>query len=127
MRKVYVADDDPAMRQLLTMGLEALPDLEIQVFDNGLDLLRAVQEDPPDLVVSDILLPRLEGLALTSLLKFDDSYRHIPVLVVSSVLDRNIAQQVKDVGAEAFLHKPFRPAELRQQVTALLEPRSAPS
>lgn len=127
VRRLYLADDDPAVRQLVAMGLEALPDVTLEIFDNGLDLLRAVQANPPDLVVTDIMLPRLEGLALSALLKLDDTYRHIPVLVISSVIDRDIAQQVKDVGASDFLNKPFRPAELRQKVSQLLAATGTPS
>lgn len=120
-RRVYVADDDPAMRQLVTMAMAVIPDVALQVFDNGLDLLRAVQEAPPDLVVTDIMLPRLEGLAVAGFIKFDDALHHVPVLVISSVMDRDIAHQVQDVGADDFLHKPFRPSELRQKVLSLLE------
>ena len=89
VRRVYVADDDPAMRQLVTMAMAVIPDVALQVFDNGLDLLRAVQDAPPDLVVTDIMLPRLEGLAVAGFLKFDEALHHVPVLVISSVMDRD--------------------------------------
>lgn len=126
IRRLYVADDDLGMRELVSLSLESLPDVELTVFDNGLDLLRAVHHAPPDLVVSDIMLPRIEGLAVARLLKFDELLRSIPFLVISSVIDRDIAQQVADVRADDFLRKPFRPAELRERVVKLLQGDGAP-
>lgn len=123
-KTVYVADDDPAIRQLVHMSLASLPDLQITVFEDGLELLRAVQVQPPDLVVTDIILPRLEGLAVARLLKFDEATRGLPLLVMSSIIDRDVARQVEDVRADGFLRKPFRPSELRERVKALLEPVS---
>ena len=119
-RRIFVADDEPAMRQLIRMALEALPDVDLRLFDNGLDLLRAVQESPPDLIVSDIMLPRLEGLAVARLLKFHETYEGIPFVVISSVIDRDIEQQVQEVRADAYLRKPFRSADLCQKIKALL-------
>ena len=121
-KRVYVADDDPTLLQLVAMSLSALSDVEVSVFEDGLQLLRAIQKGPsPDAIVTDIILPRLEGLALARLLKFDETWRHIPILVISTVIDADIQQQVDSVGADAFLRKPFRPNELRERVKALLD------
>lgn len=120
MKRVYIADDDPQITNIVRISLGKVDGLEAIFFDNGLDLLRAIQESPPDAIVTDIILPRLEGLAVARLVKFDEQYRHIPLMVISSVIDPDIDAQVRSVGAESFLRKPFRPQEIRERVSALV-------
>ncbi len=126
-RRLYVADDDPRISDLIRASLARMEDLEATFFDNGLELLQAVQESPPDAILSDIILPRLDGLAVARLLKFDEQYQGIPLMVVSSVIDADIEEQVRQAGADGFLRKPFRPQELRDRVRELVGlPASAP-
>ena len=120
MKKIYVADDDPTISQVLKLSLAKIPDLEASFFTDGLNLYRAVQQSKPDAIVSDIILPRLDGLAAVRLLKFDEQYREIPVLMISSITDQDIEDQVRKVGADDFLRKPFKPNEIRDRVKALL-------
>lgn len=119
MRKVYIADDDPQITAIVRISLSKVEGLEATFFDNGLELLQAVQDSPPDAVVTDIILPRLDGLSVARLLKFDEQFRHIPLMVMSSVIDRDIEEQVRAVGADGFLRKPFRPHEIRDRVRSL--------
>lgn len=121
MKKVYVADDDPAIAQLMKFSLFKLEGVEVEFFTNGLDLYRRIQESPPDAIVTDIILPGLEGRAIARLMKFDENYRNIPLMIISSVIDPDIDEQVKKVKADDFLKKPFRPADIRERVTNLLQ------
>ncbi len=126
-KRIYVADDDPQITDIIRISLTRLEGLESTFFDNGLELLQAVQESPPDAILSDIILPRLDGLAVARLLKYDERYRDIPLMVVSSVIDTDIEEQVRKAGADGFLRKPFRPQDLRDQVRELVGlPASAP-
>ncbi len=126
-RRIYVADDDPQITDIIRASLTRLEGLEATFFDNGLELLQAVQEYPPDAILSDIILPRLDGLAVARLLKYDEQYRDIPLMVISSVIDTDIEEQVRQAGADGFLRKPFRPQELRDRVRELVGlPASAP-
>lgn len=121
MQRVYVADDDPVLLNLMRINVGSMPGVEGAFFDNGLDLYRQVQQAPPDAVVSDIILPRLEGLVVARLIKFDEKYRHVRVMIISSITDNDIAEQVKRVGADDFLAKPFRPHVFRERVKNLLD------
>jgi CheY-like chemotaxis protein len=121
VKKVYIADDDPIIITLMECGLHSLKEVQATFFDNGLDLYRQIQKDPPDAIVTDILLPKLEGLSVTRLVKFNGSYRHIPILVVSSIFDPDIAEQVRRAGADDFLRKPFTVHDLRAKVSGLLQ------
>lgn len=118
-RRIYVADDDPQITDIIRVSLTRLEGLEATFFDNGLELLQAVQDSPPDAILSDIILPRLDGLAVARLLKYDEQYRDIPLMVISSVIDTDIEEQVRKAGADGFLRKPFRPQELRERVREL--------
>lgn len=120
MKKIYVADDDPTISHLLRLCLEKLPDTEASFFDNGLDLYRAVQQSIPDAIVTDIILPGLDGLAIVRLLKFDEKYKSIPALVISSIIDPEIEEQVNMVRADGFMRKPFRSNDIREKVSRLL-------
>ncbi len=120
MKKIYIADDDPNITNVVRFSISTIEGIEASFFDNGLDLYRALQLSPPDAIISDIILPGLEGLAIARLVKFDEKYRHIPLLIMSSVIDPDIEEQVKKVRADDFLRKPFRPQEIREHTVKLL-------
>lgn len=93
--------------------------LDITIFGDGLDLLLAVQENPPDLVVSDILLPGLDGMALAMLLKFHKETKDIPVILVSAIAEEHRAE-LADLNIDAFMPKPIDVPKLRDIVASLL-------
>lgn len=117
---IYVAEDQPAQADLMHTILKTQKRYQITVFNNGLALYRRAQEDRPDLLILDIMLPVLNGLAITRLLKHHDDFRDIPVLVVSSITDPDIQTRVQHAGADAFLPKPFEVATLLEHVSHLL-------
>ena len=119
MKKVYIADDDNNIIEIIKMTLSKENELKTEYFDNGLDLYRAIQKNIPDAVVTDIILPKLEGLPMTRLLKFDEFLKKIKVLVISSVIDPDIDEQIKRVKADDFLRKPFKPTELKEKIHKL--------
>jgi CheY-like chemotaxis protein len=120
IKRIYVADDDPQISDIIRVSLSRVEGLEATFFDNGLELLQAVQESSPDAILSDIILPRLDGLAVTRLVKYDEQYQDIPMLVISSIIDTGIEEQAIKAGADGFLRKPFRPQELRNRVRELV-------
>jgi len=118
---VYVAEDQPAQAELMKTILQTQQRYQLTFFNNGLDLYRKVQESPPDLLLLDILLPMLNGLAITRLLKFQDDLQHIPILILSSITDPDIQARALKAGADAFIAKPFEVAALVEQVGKLAD------
>lgn len=106
---IYVAEDDPALTGLLQVLFKMHTQYKVSFLGDGLELYRKTLESPPDLLLLDILLPTLSGLAISRLLKFEEHYSHIPILIMSSVTDSDIREQIKHVGADIFIPKPFQP------------------
>ncbi|MBX3169782.1 MAG: response regulator [Candidatus Eremiobacteraeota bacterium] len=118
--QVYVVEDSPTQALGVKRALLQLPQLEVTLFHDGLEAYRAVQRNQPGLLLMDLILPSLHGLALCRLLKFHLDYKHIPLLIFSSITESDIAEQARRAGADDFLAKPFDPAELVERVRALL-------
>lgn len=118
--RIYLAEDTPEDLLITRAILEGAGPWEFHEFSDGLSLFQRVQEDPPDLLVLDIILPRLTGLAVTRLLKFHERTRHLPVVIVSSITDADIRARVEGVGADAFVPKPLNGPTLADEVTRLL-------
>jgi adenylate cyclase len=114
---VLVVDDDPLNRRLLTASLEREGHRTSSVGD-GVAALEAVREDEPDLVLLDIVMPELDGMAVLERLKGDPDLRHIPVIVISGVDEADSVVRCIEMGAEDFLPKPFDPVILRARVSA---------
>lgn len=118
--QVYVVEDSPTQALGVKRALLHLPQLKVTLFHDGLEAYRAIQRNKPDLLLMDLILPSLHGLALCRLLKFHLDYKHIPLLIFSSITESDITEQAKRAGADVFLAKPFDPAELLERVKSLL-------
>ena len=117
---IYVAEDDPALTGLLQVLFKMHTLHNASFFSDGLMVYNKTRNLPPDLLLLDILLPNLSGLAISRLVKFEERYAHIPVLIMSSVTDSDIREQVKYVGADVFIPKPFQPDRLLEVIEELL-------
>lgn len=123
-KTIYIAEDNPVLVNLIQAALGANDSYVPSFFADGLELYQKVQETPPDLLVLDIILPSLSGLAISRLLKFCAPYRHIPIIIITSITDEKIHEHVAAVGADAFLPKPFRLNELLLLIDKFLPPPS---
>jgi len=118
--QVYVVEDSPTQALGVKRALMQLPNIKVTLFHDGLEAYRAIQQNKPGLLLMDLILPSLHGMALCRLLKFHLDYKHIPLLIFSSITESDIYDQVKRAGADEFLAKPYDPAELLDRVKALL-------
>lgn len=116
---VLVADDEQDIRDLVGHRLEQAGYDVIHAAD-GEEGLRAVREREPDLVVLDVKMPRMNGYEVTRRIRADSATRDIPVLLLSASVHESEVSQGLEAGADSYLLKPFRPAELREQVRPLL-------
>lgn len=116
---VLVADDEVYMRRLLEATFRK-GGYDCVLCQNGEEALQAVQTANPCLIVIDVMMPGLDGLATIRRLKQDESTRQIPVVVVSAKGQALTRVQAEEAGAALFLTKPFSPTHLINEVRRLL-------
>lgn len=121
--KVLVVDDEPVIRELEAGVLGELGHQVIQA-SNGEEALRLIGEDPPDLVLLDIMMPGLTGIEVCRQLREDKRTRTIPVIVVSGVDAKKALEESIIAGADDFLAKPIDSLELMVRVRSMLRVRN---
>ncbi|MFI5974180.1 response regulator [Streptomyces sp. NPDC051452] len=119
--RVLVVDDNKVIRQLIRVNLE-LEGLEVVTAADGAECLDVVHQVRPDVVTLDVVMPRLDGLRTAARLRADPRTRHLPLAIISACTQFEVEAGL-DVGVDAFLAKPFEPAELVRLVTRLIEHR----
>ncbi|MFE1926339.1 response regulator [Streptomyces asoensis] len=117
--RVLVVDDNKVIRQLIRVNLE-LEGIEVVTASDGVECLEVIHQVQPDLVTLDVVMPRLDGLRTAARLRDDPRTRELPLVVISACTQHEVEAGL-DVGVEAFLAKPFDPAELVTVVRGLLE------
>ncbi len=118
--RVLVADDNTDMREYLVRIL-AGAGYEVTAVNDGVEALQAVRRDPPDMVVSDVMMPRLDGLQLVTTLRNDPRTASVPVLLLSARAGQEASIEGLQAGADDYLVKPFAAAELLARVRANVE------
>lgn len=117
--KIVVADDLPQSRQVLSAMLATDGHVVYQAED-GAAALDLIQQEAPDLVLTDVQMPALSGFALCREVKSDPATRLIPVVLVTGFSDRQAKLEGITAGADDFVSKPVDAAELRARVRALV-------
>lgn len=117
MTKILIVEDDRATSGLLKTVFE-LEGFKALVCPDASRVVETVRRDRPDVVFMDLHLAEMQSLSILREIKQDQELRSIPV-VMTSGLDRS--QECKEAGAEGFLLKPFRPANLVAEIRAILE------
>lgn len=98
--------------------------LDVETYTDGRTALARVLEEPPDLLLLDLMMPDLDGFELLKLLRLDSRAREVTVLVVSARTGHQAQLETLQLGANAYIYKPFSPRELVSQVRQLLgEPK----
>lgn len=114
---VLVADDNADMRDYLTRLL-LRAGYEVRVVQDGVAALAAIRAQPPDLVISDVMMPRMDGLSLVTALRADPRTLAVPVLLLSARAGHEASGEGLRAGADDYLVKPFAAADLLARVRA---------
>ncbi|MBB5961951.1 DNA-binding response OmpR family regulator [Planomonospora venezuelensis] len=116
--KVLVVDDDEIIRQLIAVNL-TLEGFQVETAFDGQNCLDRVLDVQPDVITLDVMMPRMDGWMTASRLRSDDSTSHIKVVLISARAQEDDKRRGLGIGADAYLTKPFDPAELIQVVRDL--------
>lgn len=127
MRKVLVVDDDAHIREVITFALQRAG-YAVDTAKDGLEALRRIERDTPELVVLDILMPEMDGLEVCRALRGGSpaSGRNLPILFLSSKDDEVDRVVGLELGADDYIVKPFSPRELVARVKAHLRRLDSP-
>ena len=118
-RHILVVDDEASVVKLVTVRLERAG-FRVSSAGDGQGALLRVQEDPPDLIILDIMLPKLNGYEVCSILKRDERYRHIPIIMFTALREDEDYWKGMACGADAYLTKPFKGEGLGELVNRLI-------
>ena len=119
---IVIAEDDPDILQLVAIRLER-SGYEILRARDGEQAVQLVSEHIPDLVVLDVLMPKLTGLEVTRRIREDPATREIPVILLTARVEEADIKAGLEAGATAYLKKPFSPQELQERVRTILDSR----
>jgi CheY-like chemotaxis protein len=123
--KILVVDDDPDIIEAITTVLGSVDEYDVRTARDGVECIQAVKEDIPDLLILDLLMPRMDGFAVVRDLRDNPRYRQLPIMILTSVhedasyrryeLEMGVRMDVQD-----YIEKPVPPPELLRRVGNLL-------
>ena len=122
MSTVLVVDDSQTLRSMLTEMLEGVGIRVIEAA-NGIEAKAHIQEKLPDLVITDLIMPEMNGYELCRWIKNDPEKQNVPVLICSTKSEEFDRYWGMKQGADAYITKPFHPPELLKTVKQLLRGR----
>ena len=114
-----MVEDSVPQREMITELLRGIG-LNVTVASDGMEALEQMQSQRPDMVVLDIVMPRMNGYELCRRIKADPSTQHVPVVMCSSKGEEFDRYWGMKQGADAYITKPFRPADMLSTVKQLL-------
>lgn len=117
--KILVAEDEPMMLMVIVARLKK-DGYEVTSTTDGRQALKAIEASPPDLIITDILMPYTSGLELIGIVK-STPLNNIPILVLSGLGEEETVMEAFQLGADDFLTKPFNATELSVRVKRLLK------
>jgi len=117
---IFIAEDDAATRLAITRHLEH-DDYTVVSAGDGVQALEMIRETPPDLILLDIYMPKMDGRRVLEHIRTDEKLRHLPVIVITTDHDFNTAVECISLGADDYLIKPPNAVLLRARIKALLE------
>ena len=122
-KRVLVVDDDRVIQQLLEVNLELEGYEVVATAADGKEALEKIAELKPDLVILDIMMPKMDGLEVCRRLRADPDLAKIPVILLSARAQDMDIREGLEIGASAYLTKPFDPVELLEVVGRLAKDR----
>jgi CheY-like chemotaxis protein len=121
-RRILVVDDDVVIQKLLQVNFQ-MEGYEVSLAGDGVEALERVAEDPPDLILLDVMMPRMGGIECASKLKSDPETKDIPIIILSAKAQDADVKAGKAAGADEYVTKPFDPLDLLDRVANLIARR----
>ena len=119
-KRILLVEDEADMVYALTLQLEAINCEVLSAADGqtGLDMAR---KEKPDLIILDLMLPKMDGYKICRMLKFDEKYKKIPIIMFTARAQDKDKKLGQEVGADAYITKPFDSKDLLDKISVLLK------
>jgi len=119
-KKILLVEDEKDMRYAVTIQLEA-SGYEVITASDGQEALDKAYKERPDLIILDLMLPKMDGYKVCRMLKFDTRYKGIPVIMFTARAQDSDKKIGEEVGSDAYVTKPFDPDVLLNKIRELLK------
>jgi two-component system alkaline phosphatase synthesis response regulator PhoP len=121
---VYFIDDSATMREVIKIAFRR-ESINVVTCADAASALAQFEQNPPDAVITDVIMPDQDGYSVCTQIKQHPQFGKIPVVLMSGVVNKTVADKAVSVQADELIRKPFQPQELIGRVKALLNPKSA--
>lgn len=118
--KVLIVDDNAQNLELLEAYMDDVPEVEVLTATNGLEALQQVSDGSPDLILLDIMMPKMSGFEVCKKIKADPKTRDIIVIMVTALNETSDVERAAECGSDDYLAKPIDRQALIRQVKTLL-------
>ncbi len=122
-KRILVVDDEPRMRRFIHMNLD-LEGYQVLEASNGLEAIKRVREDLPDLVLLDVMMPEMDGFETLREIR---QFSNVPVIMLTVKGDEDDKVRGLELGADDYVTKPFGPRELSSRIKAVLRRAEIPT
>jgi two-component system chemotaxis response regulator CheY len=121
-RTILIVEDTEYCADMLEVALLPIPNLELMVASSAQAALQLLERDDAKIaaLVTDLNMPTMDGFDLIAKVRALPRHKHLPILVISGDTDLNTPTRLRSLGADAYLPKPYSPAEVRQTLERLL-------
>ena len=119
-KKILLVDDETELVEMMKMRLEANNYQVITGYD-GQEALEKARKEKPDLLILDLMLPKMDGYKVCGLLKKDTRYSKIPIIIFTARAQQEDKKAGEEAGADAYITKPFEPKALLEKIKELLK------
>ena len=120
MKKILIAEDSPTILEIIKDILEGEGYAVITATD-GQEALTKAKKEVPDLVILDLMLPKIDGYKVCGMLKFDKNFSKIPIMILTARAGEEDRKIAADVKADEYIVKPFEPETFMPKVKKLLK------
>ncbi len=120
MIRILVVDDDPLVTRLVKINLE-MNDYRVEEAWDGDVALKALKKDPPDLLILDLMMPRVDGWDILKAVRNDPQLKNLPIIILTAKVHDEDLIRGWEMGADDYITKPFNPIRLSDHVRAVLD------
>jgi DNA-binding response OmpR family regulator len=119
MKKILLVEDTPIIAEEIADILE-MENYRVSIVHNGRDAIEYLKTSTPDLIITDLLMPEVDGFTLIKGIRENPSLKKVPIIVLSAKTDEEAMKRVAKLGASSFIKKPCKPSILMESISTVL-------